>query len=323
MTNFEVEVRELSFENRRVQNLNAFQVQETDKNINVQSVVSLQHCTVPNLTASDVFRDVMFQLDELHISIKRGILGYDSDDLYSMAAMRTFPAHLVSDWLAPASEKLKALSIYDEENWGPLPGYFDASSLSFPNLRSLALGFYTLAYDGDINWILRMRSLCRLILHNCMIASWIAIAEDDKSLWDPPMDGWTHITDYQENGLVELYSYNGTWAQAFDRIAASLPNLIDFRFDMGVTWWFAIQCMPAGRHRYGFAHRDSTGTIIHPLRYTYIDRSPFPWNNERDDGDLEAWLISHAAVSENKDVTQMKGDQTSLDILMEVLRARK
>ena len=81
-------------------------------------------------------------------------------------------------------KNLNALYIYNTtDNWGLFPGYFDPSGIPFPKLETLALGYYTLAHDNDFDWVLAIKSLRKLILHNCMINSWIRIGSDNIVEW--------------------------------------------------------------------------------------------------------------------------------------------
>ena len=105
----------------------------------------------PRLTSSDLFRDVITNLDEIHISLTQESNPYGGSLDYTHIEVRTLPAHFIGHWLAPLSSNLRALSIYSlEDNWCPFPGFFDFSTVSFPRLESLALEYYTLTHNDSI-----------------------------------------------------------------------------------------------------------------------------------------------------------------------------
>lgn len=126
-----------------------------NRTIRKLTIFNLQNHPIPKFTSSDLFCEVMGQLKELHISITQEYNERVPDHDYTRIELQTFPAHFCLEWLKPISENLRALSIYHRaDNWGPFPGYFDFSYLRFPKLETLALGYYTLAHDNDLDWIL-------------------------------------------------------------------------------------------------------------------------------------------------------------------------
>ncbi|KAF2999481.1 hypothetical protein E8E13_008521 [Curvularia kusanoi] len=306
----------------------AIQARAADKDnrpIRKLTFINLQNCPIPDFTSSPLFRDVMSQLDELHISLIHESNKHGPDHDYTREELQTFPAHLVSEWLAPISANLKVLSLYHSfDNWGPFPGYFDASSLSFPKLETLALGYYTLAHDNDIDWILNIKSLRKLILSNCMIASQMRIETENVEIWKPRTHDWTRTKrvyeefpdfEFSDEG-DELWDYDGTWSQNFDRIADALPNLVDFRFDMKQNGF-----------SYAITERDDTGTRIFPQRYVIFDNGTLPthWLEADEDGEIEAEYIVADGVEGGLNVHERhrEKDQESLDRLMDVLKGRR
>jgi hypothetical protein len=123
-----------------------------NKPIQKLTIINLQNCPIPESTSTDLFREVITDLDELHISLTQEYNEHGLDHDYTRIGLRTFPSHSISSWLAPISCNLRELSIYSlNDNWGPFPGLFNFSSVSFPKLESLALGYYTLAHDDSID----------------------------------------------------------------------------------------------------------------------------------------------------------------------------
>lgn len=294
---------------------------ERNRTIRKLTITNLQNCPLPEFTASDDFRDVMGQLEELHISMTQEYNEHGPDHDYTRVELRTFPAHFCSDWLKPISGNLRALSIYSRsDNWGPFPGYFNPSGISFPKLETLALGYYTLAHDNDIDWILAIKSLKKLILHNCMIASWIRIDSANMAQWKVKTHDWAPMPGEEGDNWGDQFSYSGKWSHFLDRISAELPNLVDFRFDQSSTW---------RRHdedrRYGLLHRDTCGVRIFPKRYICFDNGILPthWPEADEDewrevGNLHSWLDDGFPVNMHKET--LEEDQKSLDRLLAKLR---
>ncbi|KAF2441552.1 hypothetical protein P171DRAFT_434212 [Karstenula rhodostoma CBS 690.94] len=292
-----------------------------NRKIRKLTIINLQNYPLRDFTSSDLFRDVMGQIQELHISMTQEYNEHGPDHDYTKIELQTFPAYLCSDWLAPISANLKVLSIYHRtDNWGPFPGYFDPSGISFPQLETLALGYYTLAHDNDIDWILAIKSLRKLILHNCMIASWLCIDSENMAAWKPRTHDWTKMPDQDERSWGEKFLYHGKWSQNLDRIAGSLPNLVDFRFHSGSM----------DEDTYGVENRDRCGVQIFPQRYVCFDNGILPthWMEADDAGEVEGWMVELAEELEeklvlNKHEENFEADQNSLDALLERLKSRK
>lgn len=285
---------------------------EGNRTIKKLTIANLQNCPIPEFTSSDLFRDVMGQLDELHLSLIQEYNEAGPDHDYTRVELQTFPAHLCSDWLRPISANLRALSIYHKtDNWGPFPGYFDPSGISFPKLETLALGYYTLAHDSDIDWVLSIKSLRKLILHNCMILSWIRIDEHNMAEWKAPTTNWARLPDEGEYSYGENFSYGGKWSQFLDRIAGDLPNLVDFRFDRSSC----RDDVP-----YGLEHQDTCGVRVFPQRYICFDNGILPTHfpEAADDGDMHSWLDDGFPTNVHKDT--LEEDQKSLVRLLDKLK---
>jgi hypothetical protein len=287
-----------------------------NRTIRKLTIVHLQNCPIPEFTSSDLFQDVMSQLEELHISMVQECNEHGPDHDYTKVELQTFPEYLCSHWLKPISTNLKALSIYHAtENWGPFPGFFDPSGNSFPNLERLALGYYTSAHDSDLDWIFTIKSLRKLILHNCMIGSWLRIDKNNIAEWNLRTHDWTDMPDKHADAdsWCRCFAYDGKWSQRFDRIAKELPNLVDFRFGSGSVY---------GDHSYGVEYRDTCGVGISPQRYVCFDNGILPthWPEAEDDGDMHSWLDDGFPV--NKHEENLEADQKSLDALLETLKSR-
>jgi hypothetical protein len=289
-----------------------------NKPIRKLTIINLQNCPIPDFTSTELFRGVMANLEELHVSLTQEYNEHGPDHDYTHIELRTFPAHFISSWLAPISSNLCALSIYSlSENWGPFPGFFDFNNVSFPKLETLALGYYTLAHDDSIDWILRIKSLRRLILHNAMIASWIRIDTSNMDTWKPNTKDWVSMRSDDD---CPQWEYNGKWSTVLDRLAAELPNLSDLRFDSGSSYSY-------GEERYGLNDRETCGTRVFPKRYVYFDNGILPthWPEAEDDGEMEPWFLEELEGEETRNLHEkyLEEDQRSLDALLEKIGARK
>ncbi|KAJ4337790.1 hypothetical protein N0V95_008232 [Ascochyta clinopodiicola] len=264
------------------------------------TIDNLQNCPIPEFTSLNLFRNVMGQLEEFHVSIIQQDSGYRREQENHWIELQTFPSHLCSAWLEPISHRLKALSIYSRsENWGPFPGYFDAIGLSFPKLETLALGNYTLAHDDDLDWILSIKSLKKLIMQNCMIACWVRTESDNIHEWKVRTHDWDRLPEEDDSDYVQ-FTYGGKWSQCFHRIAGELPNLIDFRFDQA--------------REYSVQYPDRCRVRIFPGRYAGYDDGSLPdfWIDAKD-----IWCDGNLA---NVHKEYFEEDQKSLDRLLDKLK---
>jgi hypothetical protein len=281
---------------------------EKNRTIRKLTIINLQNCPIPDFTSSDLFRDVMGGLEELHIQMTQEYNEHGPDHDYSKVELQTFPAYFCSHWLAPISKNLKALSIYNtRDNWGPFPGYFDPSGIPFPRLETLALGYYTLAHDNDFDWVLAIKSLRKLILHNCMINSWIRIASDNIVEWNVRTNDWTQEPNRNgQSSWNECFTYAGKWSQNLDRIAGALPNLVDFRFGYGASW---------SDPSYSVTDRDSCGADMFPQRYICFDNDILPthWPEANYEGCSHSWVDDGFP---NLHKENLESDQKSLDALL-------
>ena len=284
-----------------------------NRRIRKLTILNLQNCPIPEFTQSDLFKDVMGQLDELHLQIIQERNEHGPDHDYTRVELQTFPDYLVSDWLAPISGNLRALSIYSRvSNWGPFPGHFRPSGLSFPKLETLAMGYYTLAHDDDLNWLLEIKSLKELVLHCCMIASRMRFDPDNLTKWKVSKDGWGALPEKSDDTEWPQYAYDGRWSGFFGRIADELPNLVDFRFD---------ESSPFYHPRYHLNNRDLCGVRLFPERYVVFDNGVLPthWPEAKEDGRIYCWTEEPFP---NFHEERLREDQTALDHLLEECRRR-
>jgi hypothetical protein len=213
--------------------------------------------------------------------------------------------------LEPISANLKALSLgHRNQNWGPYPGYFDPSGISFPNLEMLSLNYYTLAHDNDFDWVLAIKSLHKLVLNYCMIASVLRIGHQNMTAWKVQTRDWTKMP---ESGRCALFTYAGTWSRCLDRIAEELPNLVDFR---------------CGEGSYAYERYGNKVAKVSTRRYVRFDNEALPTHSWRaeDDGTIERHFLVTGVDNKtaiNKHEENLEADQKSMDALLEKLRLRR
>ncbi|CAH0058359.1 unnamed protein product [Clonostachys solani] len=199
------------------------------------TIENLQNFVLDDFTGSDAFEQVMQGLKGLHVLVADEENALDEEreaDLYR-PERQNFEPHLRQAWLDPIAEQLTSLSLLFHCGWGVMPGKFDTSGLSFPNLRTLHLGAYIIAHHNQLDWVLRQTTLHTLRLERCAIASHLRIGGGHRQLWDIQDTDWVK----HPRGAFgfnseddEIYTFEGTWADVFKAIRESLPNLLDFRF---------------------------------------------------------------------------------------------
>jgi hypothetical protein len=167
-----------------------------------------------------------------------------------------------------------------------------------------------------LDWIVGIKSLRKLVLHNCMIASYIRILDGNMAAWKPLKQDWIPMPS--EDGDADddgIFKFEGRWSSYLDRIADGLPNLNDFRFDQGGQFHDTP---------YGVGERDVCDVRIFPKRYVVFDNGILPthWTEAEDDGELYTWLEDEDGFP-NLHEQCMEEDQKSLDRLLEKTRSKR
>lgn len=134
--------------------------------------------------------------------------------------------------------------------------------------------------------------------------------------WQVRTYDWVALPEDLNPRSTSHFGYGGTWSQSLDRIAAGLPNLVDFRFDQGTSW---ASCGKKGT-RYDFEHRYSCGARVFPQRYVCFDSGILPtrWPEACEEGELHSWLDDGWPNVVHLD--SLQEDQKSLDRLLDVCR---
>ncbi|KAK7934712.1 hypothetical protein PG985_000207 [Apiospora marii] len=278
------------------------------------TLFNLQNQPLPEFTESELFRDIMDQLDELHIQMVQESNEHGPDHDYTKMELRTFPKHLCSAWLSPIAANLQELSLYARtDNWGPFPGYFELGAISFPKLETLSLGYYTIAYDDQLDWVLSIKSLKKLVMHRCMIVRRIRIARENMEEWKTSTRDWKLLKDDDGEWCV-AYGYDKHWSTLFDALATELPNLQAFAFDYPRRTWDGGQ-----EREYSVEGCHSMRSSMFPERYVVFDNGILPthWPEADKQGSIY-W--PEEVPNFHKD--HLEEDQKSFDNLLEVCRSR-
>ncbi|KAM7185002.1 putative f-box domain containing protein [Naviculisporaceae sp. PSN 640] len=288
---------------------------------------NLQNVSIASLANSEIFSTVMQQLDELHIGMIQEYNEHGPDHDYNCTELQTFPDYLCVEWLKPVAPNLRALSLYSAvDNWGCFPGYFNPvkHSITFPKLETLSLGYYTLAFNDQLDWIFapENKSLTKLVMHNCMIASIVSIEKDNMRTWKPNTRDWELVPVEPGFDWCDTFRYRTTWSYFFDKIAEGLPNLKEFVFTYAGTYGGRDEKPPYGvqnRHHH-------TGAEAFPKRYVVFNNGILPthWPEAEDDGRLEHCLEDKNIPEDvNFHAEFLEEDKKSLGRLLAKCRARR
>jgi hypothetical protein len=273
-----------------------------DRTVRKLTIMNLQNYEYIHLVASRDFKSVMHGLEELHVCVVQEYNEHGPDHDFTRVELRTFPAHFCQAWLAPISANLKALTIYQhDQNWGPFPGYFQPNGISFPKLEKLVLQYYTLAHDNDLDWVCSIKSLRKLHLHKCMIASKMRIDTENMTEWNVRTHDWIQTSN--SGGWGVDFQYNGKWSTFIDRLHESLPDLREFRFNYGDA--FEDRMRTDKRH-------DARVNKMFSKRYITFDNGILPthWPEARE-GSMYQWDDDEDWPNLHEEY--LEADQASMD----------
>jgi hypothetical protein len=110
-----------------------------------------------------------------------------------------------------------------------MPGHFGGCGPEFPKLERLKLGTYTVANEGQWDWVLRKKSLSSLNLDSCVLTTYIRLWENNMEWWEVQTDGWVPVlinrpyADAEPFSIECVYSYAGTWEKYLIGDESSCP----------------------------------------------------------------------------------------------------
>ncbi|KAH6856870.1 hypothetical protein B0I37DRAFT_85875 [Chaetomium sp. MPI-CAGE-AT-0009] len=228
----------------------------------------LQNLPIPDFTSSDLYKDVIKDINELHLFIAHEYNEHGPDHDLDRIERRTFEPYLQKELLPPLAHQLRSLTLTFRECWGVVPAHFDGKGLVFPNLKTLTLGEFVIGHHDQFDWVLAQKSLETLRLDRCFIASYLAIWNDQWNQWRVPTHDWHQYPEGSFGFLdgVQIFGFSGTWETVYDRIREGLPKLWEF-------------CSAHHRWSNTFDRREGMGASMSKSRYIVFDSGlcPSPW----------------------------------------------
>jgi hypothetical protein len=206
---------------------------ERNRPIRSLTIENLQNLPLPHFTSSNLFKDVMKDVDHLHLMVVEEYDGAGPDWHMHCVERRIFEPYLHREWLTSFSNHLVSLTLYFRDFWGVIPGAFDGKGLALPLIKTLTLGNYVIGRHRQFDWVLNQKSLTSLRMDKCAIVSYIIFpAGEQWQRYELSTHDWDECPagsfDTKENDAV--FSFTRTWETVFDGIRSNLPRLSDFRF---------------------------------------------------------------------------------------------
>ncbi|CAH0004471.1 unnamed protein product [Clonostachys byssicola] len=197
-------------------------------------IENLQNLPLPEFTTSELFKTVTKTLTTVELQICEECREEGPDNDVFCIERQTFEPYLLNHWLTPLSDHLTTLTLYFNDCWGVLPGYFDGDGLQFKTLKTLNLGNFVIAHHGHFDWVLTQTTLETLRLDRCYIVTHLYFSERGRSEeWNVRKHGWVEI-DPTTYGFPEdrsvAYTFSGTWETVFENLRKSLVKLRHFGF---------------------------------------------------------------------------------------------
>jgi hypothetical protein len=285
--------------------------------VDTLTIENMQNVPIEEFTSSTLFHDVTKSLRHLNLRIAQEYNEHGPDfDIYAGERV-TYEPFLHRHWLAPLSSQLTTLSLYFNECWGVMPGYFDGSGLDFPNLATLNLGKFTIGHHDQFEWVLRQSRLKCLRMDMCFILSFVVCATNTMLLWNVPTHDWKRLPQGAfGREQDEVYVYGGTWQTIFASIQERLTHLLDFSF---CNHDDEVEC---------HCH-DDLATTRDATMYTMFMEStcPSPWNESPYSG-LLPWDFNNDPDESSRDDMDeareyQRADTDALQALLEAVQSRR
>lgn len=301
----------------------------TYSRVHTISIENLQNVPLPEFTTSTAFKDVMGNIENLHLCVivelsERGT----KRDLQCIERIQ-FEPYLRDHWLAPFANQLSSLSLSFSECWGIAPGYFDGASLDFPRLKRLHLGEFVISHQSHFEWVLRQQLLTHLRLNRCFIASYMRIDQECLQKWNTPIQDWKQLPTGTFGFCVDqdypLFSFSGTRGEVFDHIYLFLTQLEKFSLihQQGKSLIGAKRIVPElGKSRYNVL---STGILPSPwIRACQGDGFlEFGDDEAVAPEETEEGIVYDIPYCPNKAEEHEEGDGRALKRLLEAIVHRK
>ena len=242
---------------------------------------NLQNLPIPEFTSSELYKDVVKDINELHLMIAHEYNEPGPDHDLDRIERQTYEPYLEKELLPPLAHQLRSLTLTFRECWGVIPAYFDGKGLVFPNLKTLTLGEFIIGHHDQFDWVLSQKSLETLRLDRCFIVSHLRILNFQWDTWRAhvPSHDWHEYPDGAfgfRKDHSQAFGFSGTWETVYDRIRNDLPKLREF-------------CFVHHEYYNTFDRRESMGASLTSRRYIAFESGlcPSPWIEARDDGEME------------------------------------
>ena len=239
------------------------------RKVHTLSIKNLQNVAKHEIMTSENCKAVLSRLKSLHLQVTTEQLNhkYQWKNCEFPEVHRFYGEELKKYWLQPVQSQLENLQIYGAEDyWGYYP-LCDLRDIHFPRLKSLMLGQMTFYHEWQMRWILKHRTLERLVLDSCPILHGCRFGAPFGYDREPPgLEQAIHNTAWDQSAWL----YGMRWQDAFDRIRCGLPKLKYFGFGHG-SW--------GEDEQRAFEEAEMLPAKIYPQRYVIFDKQtlPFPW----------------------------------------------
>lgn len=243
-----------------------------------------------------------------------------------------FNIHLNGDWLYPLQSQLTHLTLSCNTYWGIYPRW-QPDKLHFPQLKSLAFGNWTIAFDWQLNFIIsHAKTLEQLTLINCPILHALRMTpRQSNNLWQQRLPGTGRGPPQTNNFFIDL-----RWHNVLLQFKNELPKLKHFtmaRGPKGPNFWARVD-LTADE---AFDDRYTLASCVDTSRYAIFD---YDGPAEKEDADPERYRgrpggedyykNSHWLEREKDEEVRkklefpdcLKEDQDALEDLMRVLKTR-
>ena len=258
----------------------AFDKEDWTTAIRSLTLKNLQNLPIPEFTSSDLYKDVVKDINELHLMIAHEYNEPGPDHDLDRVERQTYEPYLEKELLPPLADQLRSLTLTFRECWGVVPAYFDGKGLVFPNLKTLTLGEFVIGHHDQFDWVLAQKSLETLRLDRCFIVSHLRVLNVQWDTWRArvPTHDWHEYPDGAfgiEKDHSQAWGFSATWKTVYDSIRNGLPKLREF-------------CSVHHRYYNTFDRRESMGASLSRRRYIAFESGlcPSPWIEAEDDGEM-------------------------------------
>ncbi|VUC30520.1 unnamed protein product [Clonostachys rosea] len=277
-------------------------------------IENLQNVPLPEFTTSKLFKTVTEAVTSVELQVAEECREEGPDyDLYRIER-QTFEPYLLDHWLIPLSDHLTTLSVYFNECWGVVPGFFDGKGLQFEQLKTLNLGNFVIAHHDQLDWVLAQTTLATLCLDTCYIMTHLhSYDSTDLDKWGVRKHDWVEVDPktygFEDDGGA-VYTFSRTWETVFDGIRKSLVKLRRFEFYSGSDLNYSLSFRSPG----------SKETRLTNYRYVTFDQGSIsPWIDPRSsDGGIEFGYGEQ--INPAKD--HYEGDSRAFKELLSAVRTR-